>query len=495
MRALLRRRRDDGAVAMMTVVLSVVILGAAAISIDIGRLAMERQKLHDAVDAAAHAGAYTMPADGDAARDAARSIALANDSDLAWDFTQQNPKIRLWCVVASTGTVPAAPKTSQIPATCYPGPGAYTTANYPDMRCNVEICKIPCAATLTTRCNTVEVVAEKKVPFGFAKVFGRSEGSTGSVASAACKGACGAENPNPLDVVVVADRTLSLSSGDRSLMKTAIKDMLKEMDPTMHFLALGTIHKSETVSGCASGAYAIPSPTTRDPLDSSDMNRGTWVPTDFSRSYVTGAPGARAWNTADPVYRAIDCLPSSDADFGTHLAAPLKEAARKLLGNSPSNLSSLTASNPREGEVRKVIIFETDGEPNEKVTNTSAGTTIASSGDPRNTDGATACQNFLKVAEDAKAKGILVMTIGFGGATTARCKSGGRYTRDVLAEAASPGPDGASTANSCTGTDVAKENSDGDYFFCSANGSDFRNIFLTAFSQVSKNVKLVKLPN
>ncbi|WP_210650135.1 TadE/TadG family type IV pilus assembly protein [Nocardioides sp. SYSU D00065] len=488
-----RERGDDGAIAVMTALLTVVIFGMAALAIDIGMLAMERQKLHDAVDSAAHAGAYAMPGDGATAIKAARDMALSNDPDLTYDMTEHNPEVRLWCVVASTGTTPPAVQTSQIPSTCNPGPAPYTTSKYPDLRCNGAICKIPCAPSTTTHCNTVEVVAEKKVPFGFANIFDRSFGSTGSVASAACKGSCGAESPNPLDVVVVADRTLSLSSGDRSAMKTAIKDMLKEMDPSMHFLALGTIHKSETVSGCVSGAYSIPTPDRRNPLDEADMNRGTWVPTDFSNDYVTGAPGARAWKTTDPVYKAIDCLTSSDADYGTHLAAPMKEAARKLLGFSSSNLASLSSSNPRPGEVRKVIIFETDGQPNEKVS-TSASNSVTVSGDPRKTDGGDACANLVKAAQSAKDHGILVMTIGFGDATTARCESGGRLTRDVLAEAASHGPSGPSTANSCSSTDAPLENADGDYFFCSARGSDFRNIFLTALSQVSKGVKLVRLP-
>jgi hypothetical protein len=257
----------------------------------------------------------------------------------------------------------------------------------------------------------------------------------------------------------------------------------------MHFLALGTIHKSETVGSCVTGAH--------DPgssVNDEEINRGLWVPTDFSKGYVTGTAGSRSWNTSDPVYRAINCLPASDAEYGTHLAAPMKEAARKLLGVSDSNLDELTAANPRPGEVRKVIIFETDGEPNEKRTNSESTDVRGASGEPRSTDGGNACNNLKSVAQSAKNNGILVITIGFGGATTARCESGGERTRNVLAAAASPGPTGPSDANSCTGADVAVENADGDYFFCSASGSDFRNIFLTALSQVSKGIRLVRLP-
>ena len=180
MRRLVRRRRDeDGAVAVMAVILSVVIFGVAAIAIDIGMLAMERQKLHDTVDAAAHAGAFAMPGDGATAMKAARDIALSNDPDLVYDFTEQNPKVRLWCVVASTGGSSPAVRADQIPSTCNPGTAPFTTAKYPDLRCNGKICKVPCAPSLTTSCNTVEVVAEKEVPFGFANIFGRARAPPG----------------------------------------------------------------------------------------------------------------------------------------------------------------------------------------------------------------------------------------------------------------------------------------------------------------------------
>lgn len=483
-RRVARGTRDErGATAIIVALVSVVLFGAAALGVDIANLTMERQELHDAVDAAAQAAAFDLPAT--TAATTATTFAKFNDPDA-------NPTSKLYCVIAANSS--NQPSSSQVPTTCDPdGTGVYVGGGW---SCAGGICAKPCSTTSpNAKCNTVRVEAKKDVPFLFAPVIGYDKGNTGAVVSAACKGSCGAETPNPLDVVVVADRTLSLSDQNRSDMKSAIKDMLKQMDPTMHFLAFGTIHKSETISGCVSGAYDVATPTTKFPLDADDMNRGVWVPTDFSKDYVTGAPGARAWKTTDPVYKAIDCLPASDADYGTHLAAPMKEAARKLLGYSSSNLATLTAANPRPGDVRKVIIFETDGEPNEKVTNGGSTAVDGAVGDPRSTNGVTACQNLVDVAASAKAKNIIVITIGFGGATTARCEgSGSRRTKDVLAEAASPGPSGASTANSCTGADVALENTDGDYFFCSATGSDFKNIFLTALSQVQKGIKLVKLP-
>ncbi|PKH43692.1 Putative Flp pilus-assembly TadE/G-like [Nocardioides alpinus] len=499
-----RDRDEKGAIAVMTVILSVVIFGAAAIAIDISMLAMERQKLHDAVDAAAHAGAYTMPGDGATAMKAARDMALANDPDLTYDFTEQNPQIRLWCLVASTGSTTSV-RADQIPSTCNPGPAPYTTSNYPDLRCNTKICKIPCAPSLSTTCNTVEVEAEKDVDFGFANVFGRSEGSTGSVASAACKGSCGQEAPNPLDVVFMADRTTSMSEGDRTLMKTAILDSLKNMTPSLHYVAFGALHKSRTGTSCATD------PTLYDSSRTEEWNvtQGSWVPLGFSNNYKSSS-ATPTLNTSSNLYRGINCLPNSGVpgysrgSYGTHLASGMKGAARYLLGLAPNNLSSLPA---RPGEVEKILIFETDGMPDEILASGSTAlTTTSDVGAGLNGTGTNAqkgCNNFRDVAANAKAADITVITVGFGAANTARCKKTEGETgstsrvRDILAAAASPDPvtGAASSASACNNPAArTAENIDGDYFFCAAQGSELSSIFKTAISQVSTGVRLVKLP-
>jgi hypothetical protein len=508
MRRLVSRRRDeDGAVALMTVILSIVIFGVAAIAIDIGMLAMERQKLHDTVDAAAHAGAYAMPGDGAAAMKAARDIALSNDPDLIYDFTEQNPKIRLWCVVAATPTVPPRPRDDQIPSTCNPGTAPFTTAKYPDLRCNTKICKIPCAPSLSTSCNTVEVVAEKEVPFGFANVFGRSEGSTGAVASAACKGSCGQEAPNPMDIVFMADRTTSMSSSDRALMKTAILDSLKTMTPSLHYVAFGALHKSRTGTSCATD------PTTYTSWRSDEWNvtQGDWVPIPFANNYLSSSV-TPSLNTSSALYRGVDCLPDSGVpgwrygSYGTHLASGMKGAARYLLGEAPNNLSSLPA---RPGTPKKVLIFETDGMPDEILDGGS--TSLTSSSDvgaglngAGNTNGQKGCDNLVDVARNARDRGVIVITVGFGQAATGRCKKSEGETgatsrvRDVLAAAASSDPvtGTASTASACNSpASRTAENTDGDYFFCAAQGAELADIFKTAVAQVSSGVRLVKLPS
>ncbi len=79
------------------------------------------------------------------------------------------------------------------------------------------ICAIPCVeptpntATPKIACNTIRVYQGRDVPFTFARAGGIQKGNTGNVVSVACKGSCGTINPNPLDVAVIADRTLSMA--------------------------------------------------------------------------------------------------------------------------------------------------------------------------------------------------------------------------------------------------------------------------------------------
>ena len=67
-----RERDETGAVAVLVVLLAIVVFACAALAVDISSLAMERQKLHDHVDSAAHAGAFELPAERDQGEDLGR---------------------------------------------------------------------------------------------------------------------------------------------------------------------------------------------------------------------------------------------------------------------------------------------------------------------------------------------------------------------------------------------------------------------------------------
>ena len=115
------------------------------------------------------------------------------------------------------------------------------------------------------------------------------------------------------------------------------------------------------------------------------------------------------------------------------------------------------------------------------------------------------CTNLSDVAKAAKDAGITVIMIGYGDANTAKCKknyttnpptySGGNVD-DVLAAAASAAPNGLVSKADPTAhrSGAIDENSDGDFYFCAANGAQLAGIFSTAVSQIASGTKFVKMP-
>lgn len=511
--ARLRRgaRDERGAMAIMVSFLALVLFGMAALAVDVSMVGMERQKLHDTVDSAAHAGAYNLPGDGAGATAAALNLALADDAALTGAAA---PSAQLYCVVASKPG--PLVNTGQIPSTCYPGPGPYTVNGaygFGQIKCNASICAIPCTASASTKCNTVKVVGSKVVPFRFAPVIGRDQGTTGSVASAACKGSCGAEVPNPMDVVILADRTYSMSTANRLAMVDGIEGALKTMNPAMHYVALGALHKSVgTDNNCLTAPYpgrnqnGSESDSAYKSFIQTEIKKGMWVPVPFSNDYLTTAV-TPTLNTTSRLAKAVDCIRDdySPIPYRTHLASALKGAARYLLGKDPNNLASLPST--REGTVKKVIIFETDGKPQEVLNQNTTGLSLNTPGDmgvggESDSQIKQACKNFTDIATETKSStgNPIIITIGFGEANTARCGNSTThpYVRDALAAAASPHPGtgAASVADSdCSSvTEKTYENGDGDFYFCASNGSELGPIFTTAISSLTTSIKLISLP-
>jgi hypothetical protein len=268
----------------------------------------------------------------------------------------------------------------------------------------------------------------------------------------------------------------------------------------------------------------------KDPTGDGDARKGSWTPLGFSNNYLTGSLGStsRVLNTSSQLVSNVTCMNQASQPWGTHLAAPLKAAARMLLNPSLSNLGTLSTARkallPSSAVVKQAIIMETDGVPEESIgfngyldgqysqyytaSDKSLGNvSLNDSSDPVAGSpwyGGTGCTNLLAVAKEAKDAGITVIMIGYGQANTAKCSvnysngtTSGANVRDVLAEAASNAPNGtASTANTnCATTAGADaENSDGDFYFCAATGAQLSGIFSTAVSQITSTTKFVKMP-
>lgn len=531
------RKGERGAVAIILALVMLVIMAAAALGMDIAKLVYERQALRGAVDAAAQAGSYALP-DATKAAAEAKAFALAAAPDL--DLDPAKVDVKLYCAVATKNGTPY-PDEAQIPGIC--NPGSWWSKGQPAAGCNDQMCLLKCEGS-GAACNTIKVTYEKTVQFFFAPVIGIPTGSTGALSTASCRGACGSVAPNPLDVVVMADRTPSMSDssikdpnlkGAFNKMKDGLKEMLAVMNRDQQYLAFGTIAKSTPTASCLTqepssstfSGEAFPSSVYRDSSKSKSPQtnvkwtfNGSWVPVGYSNNYTTGsaADGTLKANTASSLYKAINCMDLSDSTVnypaassgykvntneGTHLAAAMKGAIKFI--TNPANLTGMP-SREDYGTPKKVIIFETDGAPSELLQSHSDALSLGNNYDIGYTGGADvgnglyqSCDNLLNVAQKGKDQGIKIITIGVGDVNTATCgKSGGStvYVRDVLAKAASPKSNGsASDALDCTiSGNTAKENSDGDHYFCAATASDLSSVFMAATAKITGNTRFIKVP-
>ena len=462
-------RDERGAIAVLAALVAVILFGFSAFAVDIADQVRDRQALHDTLDMAAHAGAQSLPADGTAAEEAALLNAHHNDPSAS-------PTIDFFCIVGSK-TVGGAHQvdTAQIPISCNPGPAPYTASTYPGLACNGSICAIPCVPAQGDTCNTLRARDEKAVPYVFAPVIGVDQGSTGSLSSVACRGACGSLPPNPIDFVVVGDRTGSMGSASQNL-ENAIESLLEYLTPAQHRVALGTIGRSR--SGAPASCPSQPSSSRID---------GPWIPVSFSGNYDTtdvNPPSATPnLNSTDPLVKAVDCIGNGNSSTGTYLAAPMK-AAKELLLSSAA----------RPAPVKKAIIFMTDGEPNES--------SNPGGGAPYSNNGNTACNNAVSEAQSAKSAGIIVITIAFRLENVHCDGSSTPLVTTKLAAMASPlsngtpsVDDGGGAGAGCNTTArIDGENSDGDYFFCTPTAAQLTPIFQTAAASVVQGTRLIRLP-
>jgi len=515
------RTRDRGATAVVIALCLLLVMAAAAMSFDTANLALQRQTLRNVTDAAAQAGASYLPGDPASAIAAVTAYAHRYDPNL-------NPTATLYCVVGSTGAT-MQPATGYIPATCNPGGSGTYTNGVAGTICDQNLCAIKCILTgINPVCNTLRVDANEDVPFYFAPAIGINKGNTGAITSVSCKGSCGLLAPNPMDVAIVADRTASLASDTFSGMQTGITDMLATMTPEYQFVTIGAIHKSTTKGTCET---YLADNTASQPTNGASRV-GNWMTSTFSADYLTGnlTSQTRALNPSSKVVNNVTCMNQGNQPWGTHLAAPMKAAARMLLNPSLSNLGSLTTTRAKlldpKAVVKKVLIMETDGVPEETEgfngylvgnsgtkytdTNTSKGNTgLGDNIDPtaaNPSSGDVGCKNLSAVATAAKLAGIIVIMIGYGDANTAKCKKNyttnpptfsGSNVDDVMAAAASDGNNGqvSKADHDCTKTQGAiDENGDGDNYFCAASASQLSSIFGMAMNQLSTHTKFIKMP-
>lgn len=373
--------------AIIVAALSVVLFGVAALAVDIASQVDQKQEVRNQLDAAATAAAYYLdPGQSSLAQAVAQATAFYQKNGAG---TLDPSNIDFWCVVAKDPTKDQ-PAWLQVPGVCNPD-GKSSEPQFPmdayqgetraydgrtfDMTCNATMCAIPCGLNATPAngwdpgnslisaspvrskpitCNTIRIGAARDVPFAFAPVIGVDKGSTGAQVAVACRGVCGQIAPNPMNVVVVTDRTASMGTANMNALVSGVKSMLMVMSPEQQYVSLAVIGRS--------GKTRRSDQTTCTNLKNASNTSGLWVATKFTNDYLKS--DRSDVNTSSELVTALNCLPSQQSS-GTYLASPLKAAARYVLGYDADsyNISSLENGVPRTGTVRNVIIFETDGQP------------------------------------------------------------------------------------------------------------------------------------
>jgi Flp pilus assembly protein TadG len=492
--------REHGQILVLFTLVLVVILVFASIAIDLGVLRNNKQILRNTMDAAALAGGTLLPVDGSVAGKAAAVNTLI-DSTIQKNYPGLPTSaytIAYRCLIGVSGNVADV---SQVAAgVCNPSHALGHTATASDFTGAGPTRTSDCRPGLGDKCNVVVVTGTATTNYGFGGVVGITSGSTGAVQSAACNGPCGATPVTPTDLVVIIDRTASMSDADVQATRDAAKAVLQVYNPAYQRVALGLLGPSNPSSTCSgvsfgTGVKAYTSSSGYGTNTSTDLSK--WIPVGLSGTdngspapaykepYSTGTtqPYTLAPQSSNHLIAAINCF-DSPGGTGTNLATPLLMAKAVLDADTRPN-------------VTKGIILETDGQPNFGVGTASDYT----------------CWKTNENATLVKNAGIKIYTIGFGldGANNATCpdangttdSSGksfyGKKATYVLASAASPYlVNGVSTASSdqfgCPGSGATNSNNDGDNFFCQPKSADLQAVFkYVALDLVSGGLHLIQL--
>ncbi len=452
------REGERGQVLVLFTMVLIVILGFAALVVDLGMLRNNRQTLANTMDSGALAGGTLLPVDGSVPGAAAAINALivttvsANFPSLpssAYTITYR-------CLIGVDTSSPAKPYISRdIPIVCDPSKSLGRAPVASDFIGAGPTRYSTCDPTVGDMCNLVVVQGAQSTPYTLARVLGVNQGSTGVITSAACNGPCGQPPVSPVDVVMIVDRTSSMSGTDTTNAKAAANSIVPLYDPSVQWLGLGVLGPSTNGGGCT----AAPATSIGTANAPTDLRR--WVPVGLSGT------GAGFSSTYTPVTTNINCYTNSST--GTDLADPVTMAAYELTHNG------------RTG-VRKGIILETDGQPNAAV----AG-------------GPNYCALASAAATAAKAQAIEIFTIGFGldaasGGDPACPDTTGTWkgltATALLASMATTPIIGTTTCD-------ATENGDGDHFYCigkTGASTDLSGIFKAAAASLAKGKsRLVQL--
>lgn len=303
----------------------------------------------------------------------------------------------------------------------------------------------------TAQSNQLRVVVEKDIDTFFARVFGVDTMKVRRSAIAEY------DAPKPLDLVLIIDRTGSMTTTDLNNAKDASRDVMSFLDPSREHLALGVLGPSSTTAGspCPAATYG------RLAAESAWYGpSATWIVAPYPAPAGTAGFVSDYQNPTSQIQRTISCLENNGF---TDLGTPIDRA------------QAYFAAHGRPG-AKRGIIFMTDGAANRPGTNPNP------------------CGYAVTQANEAHAAGIDILTIGFG-VQGALCEVDsaapyrGADVTEVLADMASPINGTPADNDGCTDA----ENQDGDNFFCQPKTEDLSSVFVAAASQLAgRESRLVK---
>jgi Flp pilus assembly protein TadG len=448
-----RLGEEGGAVVVLFALLLTVLFAATAFAVDLSRLYHERQVLQNAVDFGALAGARELPAQGSAQGAVAAAEALRVTLDNAPQIDPTQVSISFRCIVGDRDG-DGAPDLEDVPYVCGPVSGTWAAG---DWRTKRGRSSHACDPYSGDKCNTILVSTSNIVDYAFAPVIGINQGSTGAVSAASCNGSCGAARA-PVDVVMVLDRTGSMTPADVVNVKNAAISIL------------GFYDSSEQWVGVAALPYGLSNKcAVADPQNYPDSNYSDWQTIPLSRDF-SNADGTV--NMSSQIVQRINCLQRAGSprinvngrnwtnDGHTNLGDPL-DAARDMLALQG------------RASVPDVIIFETDGQANQP-------------------HGYNPCTYLNNKANIAKAAGQTIYTIAYGlDSPPVRCTydTGGLFANAFATlNIASVATDSTDDFPGGCGTN---ENKDGDNYFCVPGSADLEPVFRQVAEASVGNARLV----
>ena len=449
-----RFKDEHGAIAVLAALTIVILFAAVAFVIDISRLYHERQVLQNAVDFGSLAGAQDLPVQGAPAAAIANADAIKVATANAPQVTAANLTITYQCIVGDQDG-DGVPDVGAVPFVC--GPTGTWSSGW--VKKGATRLVHDCNPFAGDKCNTIKLQTSSTIPYYFAPVIGINNGSTGAVNAASCKGSCGAAAA-PIDVVMVLDRTGSMSDADVANVRNAALSVLDFYDASDQWIGMVSLPYGKGSPGslgstgkCQAYGDRRTSPPTYQVYPTVTGSNLWWATNGLSQDYKNAAG---VINPASNLVQEINCLVRApDWVYATSQGGS-PSGNHTNLGDSLDAARAMLAATGRP-TVDDVIIFMTDGQANQP-----------SSMLP--------CKYFNDKATIAKAANQEIFTIGYGIDTTKCSDSSGFFVNKTgttnLAMAASP-----TTDDDFPGGCGLNENKDGDHYFCAPATADLEPVF------------------